>query len=69
MVTINGGTMSVEITIKLSEDDIQTIQRRQRIMDTMDANKKRLQMQLLEAENQKLARLVCESYRKQVEWR
>jgi hypothetical protein len=33
-------------------------------MDTMDANKKRLQMQLLEAENQKLARLVCEQYRK-----
>jgi hypothetical protein len=66
MVTINGGTMSVEITIKLSEDDIQTIQRRQRIMDTMDANKKRLQMQLLEAENQKLARLVCEEYRKMV---
>jgi hypothetical protein len=64
MVTISGGTMSVEITIKLSEDDIQTIQRRQRIMDTMDANKKRLQMQLLEAENQKLARLVCEQYRK-----
>jgi hypothetical protein len=58
--------MSVEITIKLSEDDIQTIQRRQRIMDTMDANKKRLQMQLLEAENQKLARLVCEEYRKMV---
>jgi hypothetical protein len=66
MVTISGGTMSVEITIKLSEDDIQTIQRRQRIMDTMDANKKRLQMQLLEAENQKLARLVCEEYRKMV---
>jgi hypothetical protein len=58
--------MSVEITIKLSEDDIQTIQRRQRIMDTMDANKKRLQMQLLEAENQRFARLVCEQYRKRV---
>lgn len=52
--------------IELTEDIIQTINRRQRLMDSLEAGKSRVTLSLVEAENQKLARVLVEAYRKQV---
>lgn len=54
--------------IEINEDLIQTIQRRQRLMDSLDGRKSSVTLSLVEAENQKLARVLVEAYRKQVEW-
>lgn len=54
--------------IEVTEDLIQTIQRRQRLMDSLDGRKSSVTLSLVEAENQKLARVLVEAYRKQVEW-
>lgn len=52
--------------IEINEDLIQTIQRRQRLMDSLDGRKSSVTLSLVEAENQKLARVLVEAYRKQV---
>ena len=52
--------------IEITEDLIQTIQRRQRLMDSLDGCKSSVILSLVEAENQKLARVLVEAYRKQV---
>lgn len=50
--------------IELTEDLIQIIQRRQRLMDSLDAGSGTVVLGLIEAENNKLARILCEAYRK-----
>ena len=55
--------------IEVNEELIQTIQRRQRLMDSLEAGKSRVTLSLIEAENNKLARVLVEAYRKQVEWK
>lgn len=52
--------------IEITEDLIQIIQRRQRLMDSLDGRKSSVTLSLVEAENQKLARVLVEAYRKQV---
>lgn len=52
--------------IEVTEELIQTIQRRQRLMDSLDGRKSSVTLSLVEAENQKLARVLVEAYRKQV---
>lgn len=52
--------------IEVTEDLIQTIQRRQWLMDALDGCKSNVTLGLIEAENQKLARVLVEAYRKQV---
>ena len=52
--------------IEVNEELIQTIQRRQRLMDSLDGRKSSVTLSLVEAENQKLARVLVEAYRKQV---
>ena len=55
--------------IEITEDLIQAIQRRQRLMDSLEGSRSRVTLSLVEAENQKLARVLVEAYRKQVEWK
>lgn len=52
--------------IEVTEDLIQTINHRQRLMDSLEAGKSRVTLSLVEMENQKLARVLVEAYRKQV---
>lgn len=52
------------MNIEVTEDLIQTIQRRQRLMDSLDTSRGLVVLGLIEAENQKLARILCEAYRK-----
>lgn len=54
----------MEIKLQLNEDLIQAIQRRQRLMDSMDIKPSAIYLALIEAENQKLAREVVMAYRK-----
>lgn len=59
----------MQITIEVNEDLSQIIQRRQRLMDSLDTSRGLVVLSLIEAENQKLARVLVEAYRKQVEWK
>lgn len=52
--------------IEITEDLIQIIQRHQRLMDSLDGRKSSVTLSLVEAENQELARIMAEAYRKQV---
>ena len=50
--------------IELTEDVIQIIQRRQRLMDCLDSGRGTAVLGLIEAENNELARILCEAYHK-----
>lgn len=56
----------MKITIEVTEDLIQIIQRRQRLMDCLDTSRGALVLGLIESENHKLARILSEAYRKEV---